>query len=66
MPSLETTITVGIVFFGILAMLHIFASARAGVVLAHQRRYEEAIKSSKIEALPDKPAAVAAEPIEVG
>lgn len=65
MPSLETTITVLIVGAGVMAALHIFSNARAGVVLAYQKRFEESVKPPSP---PQSPPAEsqAAEPIEVG
>ncbi len=66
MPSLETTITVGIVFAAVLALLHIVSSGRAGVVLAHQRRYEEALKPAKSESGPATAEKPSGEPIIVG
>jgi len=65
MPSLETTITVLIVGAGILAALHIFSNARAGVVLAYQKRYEESTKPPPELQMPSAENQ-AAEPIEVG
>ena len=65
MPSLETTVTICIVFAGVMALLHIFSNARAGVVLAHQKQYEEAMKPPP-EPEPQPGEKKAVEPIEVG
>ncbi len=65
MPSLETTVTILIVLAGVMAALHIFSNARAGVVLAHLKRYDEAMKPPpKPDPQPAEKQAV--EPIEVG
>lgn len=64
MPSLETTVTILIVFAVVMAVLHIFSNARAGVVLAHMKRYDEAMKPPPDPGPPAEQAA--AEPIEVG
>lgn len=65
MPSLETTVTILIVVAGVLAALHIFSNARAGVVLAHMKRYDEAMKPPP-EPAPKASETPAGEPIEVG
>lgn len=65
MPGLETTVTILIVAAGVMAALHIFSNARAGVVLAHQKRYEDLMKPPpQSETQPDEK--TVAEPIEVG
>jgi len=67
MPSLETLVTVGIVAAGVLALLHILSTARAGVVLAHQLRYEEATHPVKPDdGAQDTDKRPSAEPISVG
>jgi len=65
MPSLETTVTIGIVGAGVMALLHIFSNARAGVVLAHMKRYDEAVRAAP-EPDPRPAGKQAVEPIEVG
>ena len=65
MPSLETTVTILIIAAAVLALWHILSNARAGVVLAHQNRYEEAAKSAP-EPEPKPAEKPASEPILVG
>ena len=65
MPNLETTVTILIVFAGVMAALHIFSNARAGVVLAHMKRYDDALKAAP-EPEPQPSEKKASEPIEVG